>query len=263
MEDNPIETFLFERRYGFCSHYATAFVYLMRVAKIPARVVGGYQGGEFNEAGGFLEVRQANAHAWAEVWLSGKGWTRFDPTTAIAPERVEQALDIEQQIATRTVSIVPTEVLRQSFSWIKQVKQFWGSVDYSWQRWIINFNRGSQKGLFEQLGIHDLKPVVYWLLVLIGAITLVFAWLMLRHKTTAEDPAVKLYRRFCQKIPDIKIEPSETPYAFARRCKQKHPQQAQAINRITELFIKIRYYPDNDDRNLAELKKQIDHFSCS
>ncbi|MCK5188720.1 MAG: DUF3488 domain-containing transglutaminase family protein, partial [Methylococcales bacterium] len=80
MEEDPIDTFLFESRYGFCSHYATAFVYLLRVADIPARVVGGYQGGELNKAGGFLEIRQANAHAWAEVWLPNKGWTRFDPT---------------------------------------------------------------------------------------------------------------------------------------------------------------------------------------
>ncbi|CAG1771546.1 partial Protein-glutamine gamma-glutamyltransferase, partial [uncultured bacterium] len=82
MEDNPIETFLFKNRYGFCSHYATAFVYLMRVAGIPSRVITGYQGGNFNEVGHFLEVRQANAHAWTEVWIANKGWVRVDPTAA-------------------------------------------------------------------------------------------------------------------------------------------------------------------------------------
>ncbi len=263
MEDNPIETFLFERRYGFCSHYATAFVYLMRVAGIPARVIGGYQGGEMNEAGNFLEVRQANAHAWAEVWLKGRGWTRFDPTTAVAPERIEQAIDIEQQIASGTVAIVPPEVLRKSFGWLKQFKQFWGSVDYSWQRWIINYNRSSQQGLFERLGIDDLKTIIYWLLVLIGGVTLILARFILKTKTIAIDPAVKLYRQFCRKIPDADPEPGETPYAFARRCQKRHPEQAEAIQQITDLFIKLRYYPKTQEISLEDLRKQIDHFSCS
>jgi transglutaminase-like putative cysteine protease len=263
MEDNPIETFLFERRYGFCSHYATAFVYLMRVANIPARVVGGYQGGEINEAGKFLEVRQANAHAWAEVWLQGKGWTRFDPTSAVAPERIEQAIDIEQQIASRTVVIVPPELLRQSVSWLKHVKQLWGSVDYSWQRWIINYNQNSQKGIFERLGIQDIKTMVYWLLVLVGVTTLVIARFMFNHKPKPVDQAVRLYQKFLRKIPDVSIEPGETPYAFAKRCQKKHPEQADAIHHITELFIKLRYYPERGKVRLDELKKHIDHFSCS
>ena len=263
MEDNPIETFLFERRYGFCSHYATAFVYLMRVAKIPARVIGGYQGGEMNEAGQFLEVRQANAHAWAEVWLKNKGWTRFDPTTAVAPERVEQAIDIERQIATGTVTLVPPEVLRQSVSWLKQARQFWGSVDYSWQRWIINYNQGSQKGLFESLGIQDVKTIVYWLMVLVGVTTLIIARFILKNKKPPQDPAVRLYRKFIRKMPDMSLEAGETPYAFAERCQKRYPGQAGAIKRITELFIKLRYYPVNEVDRLDELKKQVDRFSCS
>ncbi len=263
MEDNPIETFLFDRRYGFCSHYATAFVYLMRVADIPARVIGGYQGGEFNEAGNFLEVRQANAHAWTEVWLQGKGWTRFDPTTAIAPERVEQTLDIEQQIATRTLTIVPPEILHQSMGWLKRAKQILGSVDYSWQRWIINYNRASQQGIFKHLGIEDLKSIIYWLLVLVGTATLILARFILKHKAQPVDPAIKLYHQFCQKIPDITRKPGETPYSFATRCRQAYPKHAETIDQITHLFVKIRYYPNSPKEMLEHLKKQVDHFSCT
>ncbi|NOQ12891.1 MAG: DUF3488 domain-containing protein, partial [Methyloprofundus sp.] len=122
MEDKPIETFLFDARAGFCGHYATAFVYLMRVAGIPARVVSGYQGGEYNKTGGFIEVRQANAHAWAEVWLSGKGWVRYDPTTAIAPGRVEQDVNIEQQIANNAVSFAPVKLDSQTLSYLKMAR---------------------------------------------------------------------------------------------------------------------------------------------
>ncbi|HEY5791079.1 MAG TPA: DUF3488 and transglutaminase-like domain-containing protein, partial [Gammaproteobacteria bacterium] len=90
---DPIDGFLFETRRGFCEHYAAAFTVLMRVAGIPARVVTGYQGGELNPLGGHLAVRQSDAHAWSEVWLPGRGWSRVDPTAAVAPERVERGID--------------------------------------------------------------------------------------------------------------------------------------------------------------------------
>ena len=89
---NGMDDFLFETRKGFCEHYASSFVFLMRAAGIPARVVTGYQGGEFNALGGYTIVRQADAHAWAEVWLARRGWVRVDPTAAISPERVQSGL---------------------------------------------------------------------------------------------------------------------------------------------------------------------------
>ena len=84
-----IDAFWFDSRRGFCSHFAGAFVYLARAAGIPARMVGGYQGGEANPLTGHLVVRQYDAHAWTEVWLEGRGWVRFDPTAAVAPARIE------------------------------------------------------------------------------------------------------------------------------------------------------------------------------
>lgn len=173
MGDKPIETFLFDQRYGFCSHYATAFVYLMRIAGIPARVVGGYQGGEFNQVGGFLEIRQANAHAWAEVWLENKGWVRFDPTSAIAPERIEQYVDIDMQIATGLVNFAPIfSNTSNALSWMKQARQMWGNIDYSWQRWVINYSGENQTKFLSLLGIHNIKSIIYWLIVCIGVLLL-------------------------------------------------------------------------------------------
>ena len=87
-----VDDFLFGARQGFCEHYASAFVFLMRAANIPARVVTGYLGGEFNDVGNYYIVRQSDAHAWAEVWLAGQGWVRVDPTGVIAPGRVERGL---------------------------------------------------------------------------------------------------------------------------------------------------------------------------
>src|SRR5438445_1821590 len=86
-EYDDLEEFLFRRRVGFCEHYAASFATLMRLAGIPARVVVGYLGGEYNDLGHFFLVRQADTHAWCEDWLPEKGWSRGDPTAAVAPGR--------------------------------------------------------------------------------------------------------------------------------------------------------------------------------
>src|SRR5690606_20431075 len=85
---HSIDEFLWGSKQGFCEHFASAFAFMMRAAGIPARVVVGYQGGEVNPLKNFLVVRQADAHAWTEVWFAGQGWLRIDPTAAVAPERI-------------------------------------------------------------------------------------------------------------------------------------------------------------------------------
>src|SRR5262245_19842682 len=91
-ERNSVDQFWFDTRRGFCAHYAGAFVYLMRAAGIPARMVGGYLGGEINPVAEHVVVRQYDAHAWAELWLAGSGWTRVEPTAAVAPARIQSGL---------------------------------------------------------------------------------------------------------------------------------------------------------------------------
>lgn len=263
MEAHPVETFLFETRYGFCSHYAAAFVYLMRVAEIPARVVTGYQGGELNKVGNFLEIRQADAHAWAEVWLEGRGWVRFDPTAAIAPERIERNIDIEQLVAGGIISYMPTSAAAQeAFDWLKQTRQLWSDIDYNWQRWVINYNGRNQSRFLSSLGIADIKAMIYWMVGSIGLITAVLSWLLLHQKRKAIDPVLRIYNRFCKKI--AKRGPlrgrSEGAKDFAARVKKELPEQAANIDQITALFIKLRYGKNAASGELMLLNKLVARF---
>ncbi|WP_031434347.1 transglutaminase TgpA family protein [Methylomarinum vadi] len=262
MKDNPIETFLFESRYGFCSHYATAFVYLMRVANIPARVVGGYQGGELNKVGGFIEVRQANAHAWAEVWLSGKGWVRFDPTAAVAPERVEQDVNIDLQIASGEVNFTPVEI-GAAMSWLKRGRQLWNSLDYQWQRWVINYSNTNQSNLLAALGIDNIERLLYWLIGSVTSVSLLLAWLLLRNNRPRADPVMALYQNFCAKLAKqagLQIRTGEGARHFAQRVKRRHPEMAGRIDDITGLFIKLRYQADAEETDLRQFKRQVRKF---
>lgn len=260
MGDKPIDTFLFERRYGFCSHYATAFVYLMRVAGFPARVVGGYQGGEFNQLGGFLEIKQANAHAWAEVWLEGKGWVRFDPTAAIAPERIEQDVNIDLQISTGVVNFSPMFTdASKALSWMKQARQLWSNIDYSWQRWVINYDSNNQSKFLSSWGIDDIKTIFYWLLSSIAFITAILAWIILRKKQRKIEKEQMLYLLFCKKMAKAGVEKQagETVQSFCLRIQKQCPELAEQVLKITKIYTRLRYEKNAMEDDMLLLKTEI------
>lgn len=259
MPDKPIETFLFERRAGFCSHYATAFVYLLRVAGIPARVVGGYQGGRFNPVGGFLEVRQADAHAWAEAWLDQRGWVRFDPTAAIAPERIEQGIDVDLQIASGAVNFSSVRLSAETLSWLQQSRQLWQSVEYHWQRWVINYDTVNQQAFLQQLGIDNFVQLGYWLLISVAGIGGILSWRLLRPSIRRQDPALTLYREFCSKLnkAGIAVDAGDSPNTLAERAIRQRPDLAESIARITAIFIRLRYEAKAHADDLQALKTLI------
>ena len=258
MEANPIETFLFETRYGFCSHYASAFVYLMRVADVPARVVTGYQGGEFNAVGNFLEIKQADAHAWAEVWLDKQGWVRVDPTAAIAPERVEKAIDISRLVPGGLISYAaPSEGTQAAFNLLKQARQLWSNVDYNWQRWVINYNNSNQASFMSSFGISDMKTMVYWMMAIIAIITAILSLFLFYQRPKPKDRTLLIYNRFLRKIAKLGFTKNvgEGARDFAERIKLQLPGQAVKIEQITSVFINQRYgiSPTQDDLKRLDL----------
>lgn len=83
---SPIDNFLFRSKEGYCEHYATSMVVMLRSLGIAARIVNGFHGGERNEYGGYVIVRQSDAHSWVEALIDGM-WTRFDPTPSVPEAR--------------------------------------------------------------------------------------------------------------------------------------------------------------------------------
>ncbi|MFA5984014.1 MAG: DUF3488 and transglutaminase-like domain-containing protein [Methylococcaceae bacterium] len=259
MQKNPIEEFLFESRHGFCSHYASTFVYLMRVAHIPARVVTGYQGGEFNPVGNFLEIRQANAHAWAEVWLAGKGWVRFDPTAAIAPERIEQGINVDLQISNGRLSFGSNTIKANAgLNWLKHTRQFWQSVDYNWQRWVINYDNNNQYQLLASLGINNIKSLIYWLIGSIAALTGLLS-LFLLYQAKSKDKVGLIYQRFCQKLTRHGLirQPTEGAQDFAQRICLQLPAHTETIKQITALYLKLRYGKQPKKTDFEQFRKSV------
>jgi len=267
LKEKPIENFLFQSRAGFCGHYATAFTYLMRVAGFPARVVTGYQGGFYNETGDFIEVRQANAHAWSEIWIQGKGWVRYDPTTAIAPERIENDVNIEQQMSNNAVSFAPVQLDSKTLSFLKSAKQLWSSVDYRWQSWIINYTRKNQLNFLSGLGIATWIALFYWFLGSVVVISLLLALYILRKQRIAVSPIQKYYAQACQKLTRLGLikRPTEGADDFLHRVKQSASKVvSDDFQEITHIYQQVRYENKSQDKVLLmRIKRLVKRFSIA
>jgi transglutaminase-like putative cysteine protease len=238
---NSVDEFLFKSRSGFCEHYAGAFTFLMRAAGVPARIVTGYQGGEFNPVGNYLIVRQSDAHAWSEVWLQGQGWVRVDPTSAVASSRIESG------IASALAEDEPLPFLvRTDMAWLKQLQQRWDAVNNVWDQWVLGFDQEEQIGLFARLGF----GIVSWrelawglgigLALLLGIMAAFTLW---PGKGPAPDKAQALYLGFCRKLERAGLAraPTEGPLDFARRVGQQRPEYAAASEAVARLYIQLRY----------------------
>ena len=155
----PTDEFLFQTKQGFCEHYADAFVTLMRSVGVPARVVTGYQGGEWNEQGGFWQIRSKDAHAWAEVWLPERNvWKRVDPTAAVSISRVDSGVD----------NALPAEEINELVSNLSAWSRFTSQSQIYWQRWVVNFDNAQQNSLFSWLGLGGASKFNSLLLLIIG-----------------------------------------------------------------------------------------------
>ncbi len=238
LDRDPIDEFLFETRRGFCEHYAAAFTLLMRAAGIPSRVVTGYQGGQYNDIGGYLVVRQRDAHAWSEVWLAGRGWTRVDPTAAVSPARIEQGVDVALALAEGEAT---DEARGLNHLW-RRARFGLDALGVAWNRWIADFDAGQQASLFAVLGITGWTVLA---LVLGGgllAFVLVLV-LWLRRQDRPADPVQRLYREFCRRLArrGLPREPSEGPIDYARRIARARPDLAMTARAICTGYARLRY----------------------
>lgn len=247
LTENPVDQFLFESRRGFCEHYASAFATLMRIAGIPTRVVVGYQGGEYNPMGGYLIIRQSDAHAWTEVWLTGQGWVRVDPTAAVAPERIEQPFEFG---AAETAAPVGTPIRFEiKSSWaqqlFRQLRLGVDAVNASWHRWILGYTQQRQSRLMDLLGLGFLhrRGLAIAMILFTSVVVAILGILIWRQGRRLIDPVQKEYLRFCAKLKKRGLErrANEGPLDYGERIARRWPAQRTAAARILRLYIKLRY----------------------
>jgi transglutaminase-like putative cysteine protease len=241
LADDSVDEFLFNTKRGFCGHYASAFATLMRAAGIPARVVTGYQGGTFNRFADYWILRQSDAHAWTEVWIEDRGWLRIDPTSVIAPSRVEHdlrdAVGADDPLGSRWQRRTP---------WLADTRLRLDALRQLWRERILLFDQDSQQKLLEWLNIPepDGQKLV---MVLTVALTLVLAWLTWAVRREVDparkEPLIRAYSRLCAKLaaagmPRLAHEGAED---YAARVAQRRPDLGPAVIALCRHYSILRY----------------------
>ena len=238
---HSIDEFLFDSRAGFCEHYSSAFVVLMRAMGVPARVVTGYQGADAHQDGYWI-VRQANAHAWAEIWSPRDGWLRVDPTAAVAPERIAQgslqSLQARELAQQGALSRTTADLRRR---WLLNLD----GITHQWNLLLLSYDRNSQRRLLDHFGLaldgwQTLVGILAGVLALILAVT---ALITLRARQP-RDPVERLFDEFCQRLAAIGADrlPHETANQFLYRIDRLlDPDTAALAHDIVDHYNRLRY----------------------
>ena len=258
---DSVDDFLFNTRAGFCGHYASAFATLARAAGLPARVVTGYQGGEWNPIGAYYIVRQSDAHAWAEVWLEGRGWTRVDPTAVVAPDRLNRGF-----FESMPGGVSQTDRMLREIGWLADARLAWDTVNTWWKDQVLEFDLRSQLGLLSRLGFHSPRIAqLGWLMG--GALVVWLAWIALRfgrmERRRDSDVLARDYRRLCERLAaqGLPREASEGPLAYAQRIATLRPPLAAELSPVLESYARLRYGPDPDPAEMRDFAARVRRLS--
>jgi protein-glutamine gamma-glutamyltransferase len=250
---NSVDDFLFNTRRGFCEHFASAFVALMRAAGVPAHVVTGYLGGEWNPIGGYLVVHQSDAHAWAEVWLDGRGWTRVDPTAVVEPERLDRGiLDLLPDAGSREARL-----LRHS-SWLTALVQRWDAANAWWAEHVVEFNLRSQSSILQWLGVDspDVRDLGWAFAAGLLVWMLWIAWQYGRNPPAPRrERLVVAYSALCRKLGKAGIHraPHEGPLAYAETVTRVRADLAQPVRALLEQYADLRFGSSSGKPDPAEV----------
>jgi transglutaminase-like putative cysteine protease len=255
-KDN-VDEFLFSSKQGFCEHFAGSFVFLMRAAGVPARIVVGYQGGEYNREDNYLLVHQSDAHAWAEVWLEQRGWVRIDPTATVAPDRIRSGADALLQSMGGYLSGSPLSLRR--FAWATKLRYFVDNINYAWARWVLNYDTDIQNQFLLKI-LGDINPQRLLILLMIGGgLPLGFAAFFSLRLTprVGEDLASRYYLQSCRALSrrgGVSRLAGETPQQFLQRVKVEAPCWGDWLAGQTRLFSEATYHHQDSEDAVAILR---------
>jgi transglutaminase-like putative cysteine protease len=248
------DEFWFDRREGFCEHIASAFAVLMRSMNIPARVVTGYQGGEVNSVDGYWTVRQADAHAWTEVWFAASGWVRVDPTAYVMPGRVgalQRLRPTPGVFAGALGTVNPTLAA--------ELRAAWEALNNSWNQWVLNYTQSKQLDLLKNLGFSSptWEDLSYVLLAIIVVVALAGAawsyWERSQH-----DPWLRLLARVRRRLKPygVNLPPSAPPRQIATLVTTRFGEQGRSLAQWL-LQLEAQRYSPAPAAHLAALRREF------
>ncbi len=233
--DNRMDAFLFQTKKGYCEHYASAFTLLMRAAGIPARIVTGYQGGEV--IADYLLVRQADAHAWSEIWVEGQGWIQVDPTTMVAPERIDTGF----ANAAAQDDTLP-DSLRGNESIARQWAKLNDRLENGWNQYILGYSGSTQIDFLQNFGLKNLNTGMQLFLSLMATLLtwagVFFVWKKIsqaNHPVSNAEKAWQPLERALQRL-NLPRHAGETLAAYIERAANALPTHRTQLKQTQSLY---------------------------
>ena len=253
---DSVDEFLYDTREGFCEHFSSAFVFLMRAAGVPARVVTGYQGGDMNPVDGKFTVRQSDAHAWSEVFIAGRGWIRVDPTVLSVPLRLNAGL----ARALPAGNAMPL-LMRPELEWLRGLRYNWEALTHKWNLMVLGYNTERQIELLSLLGVKgaDWLELTSALLAVLGIFVLgLFAWML--RGMARPDPVQRAWNQFCGKLgaKGVARSPHEGPRDYSERAARSLPSAGEPIRRIAALYMALRYGRERSAAQEQEFRRRVE-----
>jgi transglutaminase-like putative cysteine protease len=239
---DAIDEFWLDRREGFCEHFASAFVVVLRALGVPARVVTGYQGADPLPVDGYYVVRQSSAHAWVEYWQRGIGWVRADPTAAVAPDRIVRSRRLVPQaglVAGALASVDPALLAR--------FRSAWETVNNRWNQWVLNYSRGQQFDILKNIGFRapaweDLALLLIGSLSTMSLLGAAWAWWD-RHRIDPWARQMEALRRALRTL-GVEARAHEPPRALAERVRARLGARAEPLAQLLDALERQRYGRD-------------------
>jgi len=258
LRDNEVDRFLFDSKRGFCENFAGSFALLMRTAGIPARVVTGYQGGEYNKVGNYLIVRQSDAHAWTEVWIKNSGWVRIDPTAAVSPSRIEQGLDdaLSDEISGFRI--------KNRTPLFGNLLYRWDNLQHVWNDWVLDYDHRKQSNFLRDLevGIDDWGDMIFALVAMLLSMTGGYWFISWFHGRPGKPELYEIYlNQLLKKLQNLDLEkaPSEDTRAFLKRVDSRGLRERSQVAKIIDLYNMIKYGPDKSNAQSLNNLRMLVH----
>jgi hypothetical protein len=253
-EKKWLADFLFVRKTGFCEHFASAFAVLMRLANIPARLVVGYQGGEYNPYDNSYMVRQSNAHAWTEVWSESKSqWVRYDPTAILSQAESNPLANngAGSDGASETLSLHATQHGFFSKSslppWLRSTLQDMqmrrDQIEANWDDLVFSYDPEAQSRLADALGLGSKNPTALGIACFLAFCVCVFIFRKWVRRRKDVSPVEELYAQFCRTMAQRGILRAlwEGPLAYTHRVAEAFPEKGEAIHDLGSIVAHSRY----------------------
>ncbi|NWF71613.1 MAG: DUF3488 domain-containing protein [Nitrospirae bacterium] len=258
--NHPLEEFLFTRKTGYCEHYATAMVVMLRTVGIPARLVTGFLATEWNEYGSYFTVRQRDAHAWVEVYFPHSGWITMDPTptisAAVATSRWELLSRLAESVRLQWDRLFVHYSAKDQLAVVHGVREGSDAVRERMGRWVSSLGapisqafmrlthmaQAFHSGMF---GLITGTIVVGLSLVLLMLRDRIALWAVthLLPKSLPQRAIVQLYTRMLRIVErhGVRKPPAATASEFARLVELEWKAAGPMVADVTAVYNQGRF----------------------